>query len=191
MFGPRAKEMKTMTKTLAMFATALLCVAFAVPSSAESVVKSRREVQQSLGTLSRVVDHTQRLISEKNYRRLRGENDEFKEGAAALRETLAKESALLRAKVEPLLKEAAEESQNLANQAELHDANKLSQAHSAFADSITGILGAFPADVQPGRPSMAREKEEEAIRENEARSSDANVANQNQQGTSATTGSAR
>lgn len=179
-----------MTNTLTVFATVLFCVAFAVPASAESAVKSPREVQQALGTLSRVVDHTQRLISAKNYMQLRGENNEFNEGAAALRETLAQEPALLRAKVEPLLKKAAEESQNLANQADSHDANKLSQAHSAFADSVKGILGAFPADVQPGQPSMAREKEEEAIRENEVRSSDANVA-KNKRGTFATTGSAR
>jgi hypothetical protein len=70
---------------------------------------------------------------------LLGENNEFKEGAAALRETLAQEPALLRTKVEPLLKKGAEESQNLANQAESHDANKLSRAHSAFADSLKGI----------------------------------------------------
>jgi hypothetical protein len=183
--------MKTMTNTLTVFATVPFCAAFAVPASAESAVKSPREVQQALGTLSRVVDHTQQLISAKNYMQLQGENNEFKEGAAALRETLSREPALLRAKVEPLLKKAAEESQNLANQAASHDAEGLSQTHSAFADSVKGILGAFPADVQPGRPSMAREKEEEAIREIEARSSDANVANQNQEGTPATIGSAR
>jgi hypothetical protein len=65
--------MKTMTNTLTVFATVLFCVAFAVPASADSPVKSPREVQQALGTLSRVVDHTQRLISEKNYMQLRGE----------------------------------------------------------------------------------------------------------------------
>jgi hypothetical protein len=114
------------------------------------------------------------LISENNYMQPRGENNEFKEGAAASRETLAQEPAPLSAEVEPLLKKAADESQNLANQADSHDANKLSQVHSAFANSIGGILaGGAPT----GATRRGSGKEEEAIGENEAPSSDANAAN--------------
>jgi cytochrome c556 len=110
---------------------------------------------------------------------LRGENNEFKAGAAALRGTLAEEPAPLRAKIEPLLKRAADESQQMADQADSHDANRLAQTHAAFANSVKEVLAAFPADVQPGRPSAAREKAEEAIRANSG------------QGTPATTGVAR
>jgi hypothetical protein len=173
-----------------LLCAAVVSVALAAPAAAQSALKSPKDVQQALGTLSRVVDHTQRLISNKNYVLLPGENNEFKEGSAALRETLAEQPSQLRSTVEPLLKKAGEDSQNIADAVASHDYTKLAQAHAALANSVKGILRAFPADVQPGQPSIAREKEEDAIRQ-QTLSSPSNVAKGKEEGPAGTTGSAR
>lgn len=143
---------------------AALSLAVISSASAQSVNASKR-VQQALGTLNRVVDHTGRLISAKNYAFLPAENNEFKEGTAALRGVLGRQPAKLRTTVGPMLKKAAAESQSMADAAASHDDAKLASTHAALAASVNEILGAFPANVRPGQPSVAREQEEDRVRE--------------------------
>ena len=112
-------------------------------------MKSPQKVQNALGTLNRVVDHTQRLITAKNYPHVLHENDEFKEGAEALEKSIAKEPADFKSKVEPLLKKAEADSQSVADAATAKDAAKLAANHAALADSVKALLVAFPAEVQP------------------------------------------
>jgi len=147
-----------------LLCAAALSPACVVGASAATEVKAPKQVQQALGTLNRVVDHTGRLISAKNYKQLPAENNEFKEGTAALQKTLSEQPGSLRTTVRPMLKKAREEAQGLANAATSRDNAKLTAIHLALANSVKGIIGAFPTSVQPGPANVARENEEERLR---------------------------
>ncbi len=147
-----------------LLCAAALSVAFATAASAAPEVKSQKQVQQALGTLNRVVDHTGRLISQKKYGLLPSENNEFKEGVAALQQTLSGQPADLKSSVGPMLKKASDQSQDMANAANSRDRSKVLSSHAALANSVKQIIAAFPADAQPGRPNVAREREEEKVR---------------------------
>jgi hypothetical protein len=124
--------------------------AFAVSSAfAQTALQSPARVQTALGTLSRVVDHTQRLITAGNYARLPHENEEFKEGLEALERSIAKDPAGFKAKVAPLLQRARAGSQGVADAAPTHDVARLAAAHTALADSVQAVFAAFPDSVQP------------------------------------------
>jgi hypothetical protein len=147
-----------------LLCAAALSLACVVGASAAIEVKAPKQVQQALGTLNRVVDHTGRLISAKNYTQLPAENNEFKEGTSALQKTLSEQSRSLRTKVRPMLNKAREEAQSLADAASSNDNAKLAAIHVALANSVKGIIGAFPTNVQPGPPNVAREQEEQKLR---------------------------
>jgi beta-phosphoglucomutase-like phosphatase (HAD superfamily) len=147
-----------------LLCAASLTLASVVAVSAAPEVKSPKQVQQALGTLNRVVDHTGRLIARKRYSFLANENDEFKEGASALEQMLANEPADLRSGVEPMLKKASQDAQNIADASSSRDRAKLMADHTALANSVKQIIAAFPSNVQPGRPNRAREREEEKVR---------------------------
>jgi hypothetical protein len=135
--------------------TILICAvpfmaAFAASSAvAQTALQSPAQVQTALGTLSRVVNHTQRLITAGNYARLPHENEEFKEGLEALEHGIAKDPAGFKAKVAPLLQQARAGSQGVADAAPTHDEARLAAAHTALADSVKAVLAAFPDSVQP------------------------------------------
>lgn len=127
-----------------------LAVSFAMGSAgADTPLKSPAKVQKTLATLNRVVDHTARLITAKNYKHLLHENDEFKEGAEALEKAIAKESAEFKATVEPLLQKAETDSQSLADAATAKDDAKLATGHDALAGSVKALIDAFPDAVKP------------------------------------------
>jgi cytochrome c556 len=130
-------------------AAALAAVLAAGSALPQTALQSPAGVQRALGTLKRVVDHTQRLISARNYARLPHENDEFKEGLDALEQSIVKDPADLRAHVEALLKQAQAGSQGIADAAAAHDDARLEAAHAALADSVKAVLAAFPTRVQP------------------------------------------
>jgi hypothetical protein len=134
--------------TASLFAGLMTGVTYAQPA-----MKSAASAQQALATLNRVVGHTQRLITAKNYARLPHENGEFEEGAEALERAIANESPDFKSKVEPLLTKAQADSQSVADAATAHDDAKLAAAHAAFADSVKAVLAAFPPEAQPLPPS--------------------------------------
>jgi hypothetical protein len=128
---------------------------------AQTELGSPAQVQKALGTLNRVVDHTDRLIKAKNYAHLLHENEEFKEGLEALDNSIKREPAEFKLKLKPLLSEAKADSQRVADAAAAHDDATLVTTHAAFADSVKAVLADFPASVQPQLPSAAKEKKED------------------------------
>jgi hypothetical protein len=140
-------------------ALALLIAFGAGAASADAALKSPKKVEKSLATFNRVVDHTARLITAKNYTHLLHENDELKEGAEALEKNIAKEPDDFQAKVKPLLEKAEADSQALADAAKAKDDDRLSSAHAALVASVSALIGAFPAAVQPP-PGKAKEPKE-------------------------------
>jgi predicted chitinase len=132
--------------------------------STQMAMKSPMQVQKALGTLNRVVDHTGRLISAKNYAQLPHENGEFKEGSEALEKSIASDDGGFKSRIEPLLQKAEANSQNIAEAAMAHDDTKLASNHEALRDSVKAILAAFPSNVQPPAPSVTQEKAEEKSR---------------------------
>ncbi len=132
---------------------ALAFVWAAAPSAYAADMKSPDTVKKSLGTLTRVVAHTQRLIDAKNYDRIPHENEEFKEGAEALEKSVAGEPADFKTKIDPLLKQAEADSQAVADAAKAHDDAKLASTHATFDASVKTVVAAFPASVQPPPPA--------------------------------------
>jgi hypothetical protein len=127
-----------------LLACATLLALASGPALAQTTMKSPQQVTKALGTFSRVVLHTQILINAKNYVRLPHENGEVKEGTEALETAIADEPAAFKAKVEPLIKKADADSQDNA---------KLASAHATYENSVRLLLAAFPASVQPPRPT--------------------------------------
>jgi hypothetical protein len=130
-------------------------------ASADAPLKSPAKVQKALATFNRVVDHTERLITAKNYKHLLHENDEFKEGGEALEKAIAKEPDDFKAKVDPLLQKAEADSQSIADAATAKDDAKLATNHDALAGSVKALLSAFPDAVQPPPSNVKKEKAED------------------------------
>jgi hypothetical protein len=139
----------TSRKSSMMDVAALTFCLLAGLAFAQTEMKSPARVQTALATLNRVVAHTQRLITAKNYTRLPHENDEFKEGVTALNSAIANEPADFKDKIEPLLSKAQADSHSVADAAVAHGDAKLDSSHALFADSVKAVLAAFPASVQP------------------------------------------
>jgi hypothetical protein len=116
---------------------------------ADAPLKSPAKVQKALSTFDRVVDHTGRLITAKNYTHLPHENDEFKEGGEALEKAIAKEPDDFKAKIAPLLQKAEADSQSVADAAKAKDDAKLATNHDALAASVKDLIAAFPEAVKP------------------------------------------
>ena len=150
---------------LMICATTLMVAAAPAFAAAEHAVKSPADVKAALGTLYRVVDHTQRLITEKNYSQLPHENDEFKVGSEALEKAVAVEPASFKQQIDPLLKKANTASNEIAVAAKDRDDAKLKSSHAELASSVSALLTAFPHDVQPPPPSIAQEKANERARQ--------------------------
>ena len=136
-----------------LLACATLLALASGPALAQTTMKPPQQVTKALGTFSRVVLHTQILINAKNYVRLPHENGEVKEGTEALETAIADEPAAFKAKVEPLIKKADADSQAIADAANAHDNAKLASAHATYENSVRLLLAAFPASVQPPRPT--------------------------------------
>jgi hypothetical protein len=149
-----------------MISAAALALLMSGANAADTqmAMKSPTQVQKALGTLNRVVDHTGRLISAKNYAQLPHENGEFKEGSEALEKSIASDDGGFKSRIAPLLQKAEANSQNIAEAAMAHDDTKLASNHEALKDSVRAILAAFPSNVQPPPPSAAQEKAEEKTR---------------------------
>jgi F0F1-type ATP synthase membrane subunit b/b' len=146
---------------MALTMASLLGALAAGTAVAQAALQSPVQVKTALGTLNRVVDHTDRLIKAKNYTHLVHENEEFKEGAEALESATKTENAEFRAHLQPLLSKAEADSQHVADAATAHDDAMLVSTHAAFADSVKAVLADFPAGVQPRAPSLTHEQKED------------------------------
>lgn len=142
-----------------LFATILsLGLGVVAACAADDQIKSPTEVPRALGTLTGVVDHTGRLIAAKNYGVLPSEDNEFKQGAQALNDTLAGAPGDLRARVDPLLAKANAEAENIAKAAASHDDSKLAASHAAALASSVQEIGPGNPCVFPGeRPTITAE----------------------------------
>jgi hypothetical protein len=121
---------------------------------AQKTLTSPAQVQKALGTLNRVVGHTQRLIAAGNFARLPHENAEFEEGLEALERGIAREPSDFKAKVEPFMKQAKAASQGLADASVEHDATQLDAAHKTLENAVQQVLRVFPDSVRP--PQLAQ-----------------------------------
>jgi hypothetical protein len=116
---------------------------------AQAAPQDSASVRAALGVLNRVVGHTQRLITAKNFARLPHEDGELQEGAEALESAIAHEPAELRQKEEPLIKQAVERSHALAAASGEGNPAALDAAHAALADAVRTLIAAFPESVRP------------------------------------------
>jgi hypothetical protein len=135
-----------------LFIAGVLALPFtfaAAMALADAPLKSPAKVQKALASFNRVVDHTERLITAKNYTHLPHENDEFKEGGEALEKAISKEPDDFKAKVAPLLQKAEADSQSVADAAKAKDDAKLAANHDALAASVKDLIDAFPDAVKP------------------------------------------
>lgn len=140
----------------------VLVAALTMTATAALALQAPAKAKAALTVLNRVVGHTERLITARNYTRLPHENGEFKEGAEALEKAVAGEPATFKAKVEPLLKQAEADSQSVADAADARDDAKLASTHAAFAASVSRVLTAFPPEVRPASASLPKEHQESA-----------------------------
>ena len=139
----------TIRHTLTLWTAALSIVVVPALVTAQTALKSPDQVRRALGVLNRVLDHTGRLITAKNYAQLPHENMEFKEGAEAVEKSIGAEPADFRAKIDPLLKKAVADSQAVADLSSSKDDAKLAAAYKTFTESEKKVIAAFPASVQP------------------------------------------
>jgi curli biogenesis system outer membrane secretion channel CsgG len=157
-----AKGMKRMSRTALFISATSLCLALATGiAAAQTTLSSPDQVKQALSAMSRVVDHTQRLIAAKNFNQLPRENEEFMDGSRALEQGIANDPSALKTKVEALLQKADANAKTLADASAGSDQTQLSKMHNAFAASVKEVLAAFPVNMQPNQPNLAEEKQEE------------------------------
>jgi hypothetical protein len=120
-------------------------------------LKSPDDVKTDLRILMQVTNDFDRQITRKTYTRLPHENQEFMEGAGALREAIANEPADFKAKVEPAIQTAVSIAQKVADMSSSNDDAKLRAGHGELLKAVNAVFAFFPEDlrpdpnVQPGR----------------------------------------
>jgi hypothetical protein len=153
----------SMSRSALFISVTSMCVAAAVGLAVAQTppqISSSNQVQKALNAMSRVVDHTQRLISAKNFNQLPRENEEFMEGSDALKQSIASEPAAFKTKVEALIEKADANSKDQAAASQGSDASRLSNLHGELANSVRQVVAAFPSNV-PSPANLSEEKQEE------------------------------
>jgi hypothetical protein len=153
-----------MSRNALFISVTSMCVATAVGlavAQTPAQISSSNQVQKALSAMTRVVDHTQRLISAKNFNQLPPENEEFMEGSDALKQSIASEPTAFKAKVEALIEKADANSKYLAAASKGSDPSRLSNLHGELANSVRQVVAAFPSNVQPSPANLSEEKQEE------------------------------
>jgi hypothetical protein len=137
---------------------ASLGFALTAMTSMAADLKSPDQIKTCLRILMQVTNDFDRQITRQSYARLPHENMEFMEGAQALRQALANESADLRAQVEPALQKAVDAAQHVADMSSSNDDAKLRAGHGEMLKAVNAVFAYFPEDlrpdpnVAPGRP---------------------------------------
>jgi hypothetical protein len=150
-----------MPRNMFSISVTAMCFAAGVAVAQAPQLSSPEQAQKALSVMSRVVDHTQRLIAAKNFNQLPRENEEFAEGSDALKQSIAKDPAAFKAKIEALLEKAGATSKDLAAASSTSDSSKLSRLHDELAQSVRLVVAAFPNDAKPGPANLSEEKQEE------------------------------
>jgi hypothetical protein len=132
-------------------AVSLLAALGATPSWGADL-KSPSLVKTSLQIFAGVYGDMQRKLAAKTYERLPHENQEFQDGAAAMRDAIANEPAAFKAQVETQLKKTLAASQHVADTSATRDEAQVHGALDALAGSLKQLNGLFPESlrVEPG-----------------------------------------
>lgn len=112
-------------------------------------LKSPDDIKTCLRILMQVTNDFDRQISHQNYQRVPHENMEFGEGVEALRDTLAKEDAGLRAEVLPAVQKAADAAQHVSDLSASKDDAKLKAAQAELVSAVNAVFAYFPQDLRP------------------------------------------
>jgi sporulation protein YlmC with PRC-barrel domain len=144
-------------------ATVCLATGIGLASAQTPQLSAPGQAQKALTAMSRVVDHTQRLIAAKNYNQLPREDEEFMDGSDALKKSIAGDPPAFKTKVEVLLDRADANSKDLAAASSGSDFSKLSRLHEDLANSVRQIVSAFPNDAQPSAANLSEERQEERV----------------------------
>ena len=133
------------------FAVGLLA-AFGATLSAGADLKSPSLVKTSLQIFAGVYGDMERKLAAKTYERLPHENQEFQDGAAAMRDAIASEPPAFKTQVETQLKKTLAASQHVADTSATRDDAQVHAALDALATSLTDLNGLFPESlrVAPG-----------------------------------------
>jgi hypothetical protein len=133
------------------FAVGLLAV-LTVTVSHGADLKSPSLVKTSLQIFAGVYGDMQRKLAAKTYERLPHENEEFQDGAAAMRDAIANEPAAFKTQVESQLKKTLAASQHVADTSATRDDAQVHAALDALATSLKDLNGLFPESlrVEPG-----------------------------------------
>jgi hypothetical protein len=129
-----------------------LLVALGVTVSDAADLKSPSLVKTSLQIFAGVYGDMQRKLAAKTYERLPHENEEFQDGAAAMRDAIANEPAAFKTQAETQLKKTLAASQHVADTSATRDDAQVHAALDALAASLKDLNGLFPEDlrVEPG-----------------------------------------
>ncbi len=125
-----------------------LILALGAPASAADL-KSPDLVKTSLQIFAGVYGDMNRKLAAKTYDRLPHENQEFQDGAAAMRDAITAEPAAFKTKVESVLQETLAASTHVADISKTHDDAQVKAALSALADSMKKLNALFPENLRP------------------------------------------
>jgi len=111
-------------------------------------LKSPELVKTSLRIFAGVYADMSRKLAAQQFDRLPHENQEFQEGAQAMRDAIAGEPAVFKAKVEPVLSKTLAASAHVADVSKSHDATQVTAALGALADSMKDLNALFPEGLR-------------------------------------------
>jgi cytochrome c556 len=128
---------------------ALLAAALSVHAAAP---KSPDLVNTALKIFAGVYGDMDRKLAAGQYDRLPHENQEFQDGAAAMRDAIAKEPAAFKTKVESQLKKTLADSAKVAETSKSHDEGQVKMALQTLSASLQALNALFPENlrVAPG-----------------------------------------
>ena len=112
-------------------------------------LKSPQLVKTSLQIFAGVYDDMNRKLAAKTYDRLPHENQEFQDGAAAMRDAIAGEPAEFKSRVESVLQKTLAASTHVAEVSKTHDESQVRAALNALADSMKMLAALFPENLRP------------------------------------------
>jgi len=139
-----------MTRNRGLLAALTLCsfwIAASFPATAADL-KSPQLVKTALRIFAGVYGDMSRKLAAQQYDRLPHENQEFQEGAQAMRDAIAGEPATFKAKVGPVLSKTLAASTHVADVSKSHDETQVKAALGALADSMKELNALFPESLR-------------------------------------------
>ncbi|MCB2108561.1 MAG: hypothetical protein KDE14_12720 [Rhodobacteraceae bacterium] len=132
------------------FAIALLVFPLLSPNAkATESLQSPDDVKYALQLLMHITNDFDRQITRKTYARLPHENEEFIEGADALRKAIASEPEDFKQEVESALGAALSAAKDTADKNATNDEIVLRAAQGVFVEKVNVLLAVFPESLRP------------------------------------------